>query len=77
MGWIAKELGFDSWQGKDFSLLCSIHTEPLIQQILGALSQWVKGQGHEGDHSLPSSAEVRNGGTIPQLPICLHSIIHN
>jgi hypothetical protein len=29
----------------------------------------VKWQGHEADHSTPSSAEVKNGGAIPPLPL--------
>jgi hypothetical protein len=32
----------------------------------------VKWQGHEADHSLPSSAEVKNGGAIPPL-LVVHS----
>jgi hypothetical protein len=28
----------------------------------------VKGSGREADHSSPSSAEVKNSGTIPSLP---------
>jgi hypothetical protein len=28
----------------------------------------VKQSGHEADHSLPSSAEVKNGGALPPLP---------
>jgi len=31
-----------------------------LQQIYGALSPGVKRSGHEADHSLPSSAEVKN-----------------
>jgi hypothetical protein len=29
------------------------------------------------DHSTPSSAEVKNGGAIPPLPINLHGIVLN
>jgi hypothetical protein len=35
---------------------------------LRALSPGVKRPGREADHSPPSSAEVRNGGTIPTPP---------
>jgi hypothetical protein len=37
----------------------------------------VKWPGHEADHSSPSSAEVKNGGAVPPLPICLHGIVLN
>jgi hypothetical protein len=36
--------------------------------VPGALSLGVKRLGQEADHSPPSSAEVNNGGAIPQLP---------
>jgi hypothetical protein len=44
------------------------------------LSSKPKGLGREADHSLPSSAEVKNGGVIPifpLLPICLHGKVLN
>jgi len=34
-------------------------TQPRIQWVPGALSLGVKRLGHEADHSLPSSAEVK------------------
>jgi hypothetical protein len=40
----------------------------LSQWVPGAISPWVKLLGHEADHSPPSSAEVKNGGAVPQLP---------
>jgi hypothetical protein len=43
-------------------------TQSPIQWILGPLSLGIKQHGREADHSLPSSAEVKNGGTIPLLP---------
>jgi hypothetical protein len=42
-------------------------TQPPIQWVPGALSPGVKRQGREADHSLPSSAEVKNGGAISPL----------
>jgi len=42
-----------------FSQLVLGLTEPPIQWVLGALSPGVKLQGHETDHSTPSSAEVK------------------
>jgi hypothetical protein len=34
-----------------------------------------KSAGREADHSAPSSAEVKKGGAIPLLPICLHGLV--
>jgi hypothetical protein len=34
-------------------------------------------QDHEADHPHPSSVEVKNGGAIPLLPICLHGMVLN
>jgi hypothetical protein len=44
---------------------------------MGALSLGVKWQGHEADHKLPSSAEIKNGGGIPPLSMRLHSVVLN
>jgi hypothetical protein len=43
-------------------------TQPSSQWVPGALSPGVKRPGRYADHSPPSSAEVKNGGTIPPLP---------
>jgi hypothetical protein len=40
------------------------------------LSLWLKRLGRESDHSLPSSAEVKNGGAIPPLPL-LRGVVLN
>jgi hypothetical protein len=37
-------------------------------EVPEAVSSEVKRQGHEADHSLPPSAEVKNGGAILPLP---------
>jgi hypothetical protein len=50
-------------------------TQPPIQWVLVALSQGVKQMGREADQSLPSSAKLKNSGTISPLPIHLHGII--
>jgi hypothetical protein len=65
--------GFGSRQGQDFSILHSLQmgseaTQPAIQWVSGALFPGVTGQGVESDHSLPSSAEVKNDRAIPPLP---------
>jgi hypothetical protein len=44
------------------------HTQPPILWVPGAISPRVKRQGREADHLLPTSAEVKNGRTIPPLP---------
>jgi hypothetical protein len=40
-----------------------------MQWLPSVLSPRVKRQGHEADHSPPSSAEVDNGGAIHPLPM--------
>jgi hypothetical protein len=75
--------GSRSGRGKIFSssLLTSRPalgpTQPPIQLVPGAVSLGVKGQGREADHTPPSSAEVKNGGVIPPLPISLHGSVLN
>jgi hypothetical protein len=51
---------------RDFSVLHT--TQPPIRWALWALSQEVKWQGCEADHSPPSSAEVKNDEAIPPFP---------
>jgi hypothetical protein len=56
----------------DFSLLHRVQTSsgahPVpVQRVPGALSSGVKLPGHEADHSSPSSAEVKNRGSMPPL----------
>jgi hypothetical protein len=49
------------------SILALEPTQPPMQCVPGALSPRVKWPGHEADHTSASSAEIRNGGTIPPL----------
>jgi hypothetical protein len=42
-------------------------TQPRIQWVQGTVFPAVKWQGREADHSPPFSAEVKNGGAVPQL----------
>jgi hypothetical protein len=42
--------------------------QPPVQWIPLTVSFGLKWQGCEADHSLPSSAEVKNGGALPPLP---------
>jgi hypothetical protein len=48
-----------------------------IKRVLGALTPWLKRQGHEADRSPPSTAEVKNGGAIPPFPIYLNGVVLN
>jgi hypothetical protein len=43
-------------------------TQPPVQCASEALSPGIKWPGREGDHSVPSSTEAKNGGAIPSLP---------
>jgi hypothetical protein len=47
------------------------HEAP-IQCLPGALNPRAKRTGREADYSLPSSAQVKNVGSIPTLSIFLH-----
>jgi hypothetical protein len=42
--------------------------QPPLHWVAGAVTSGVNQQGREADHSLPSSAEVKNDGAIPPLP---------
>jgi hypothetical protein len=44
-------------------------TQPPIQWVSRDLSLGLKQSGCKAAHSLPSSAEVKNGGAIPPLPV--------
>jgi hypothetical protein len=51
-------------------------THPPIQWVPGALSVGVKQPGREADHSLPSSAEIKNAWSYTStLPIRLHGVV--
>jgi hypothetical protein len=71
--WAAKELGFRFQVGtRDFSLLHNVQTGSRVHPTSctvgnGTLFLRVKRPGCEADLSPPSSAEVKNGGTIPPL----------
>jgi hypothetical protein len=64
--------GFDSRKCKIFLSTTSRSvlglTQPPIQWAPGALSSGVKRPGREANKSPPSSAEFKNGGSIPPLP---------
>jgi hypothetical protein len=64
-GWMIGVLGFDSRWGLGIFLFTTASrtalgpTQPPIQWVPGVLSLGVKRLGREADHSLPSSAEVK------------------
>jgi hypothetical protein len=78
---MGKEPGCDSQQGQEiflFSIRSRMTLEPTqhpIQWVPNAAFPEVKRQGREADHSLPSSAEVKNDGA--PSPICLHGVVLN
>jgi hypothetical protein len=53
--------------GARFFLFSTASRPSPIQGIPGTISPGVKRPGREGDHSPPSSAEVKNGLAIPSL----------
>jgi hypothetical protein len=54
-----------------------VPTQSPMQWIPESVSSGVKRPGNKVDDSLPSSAEVKNGGAIQLLPICLHGVVLN
>jgi hypothetical protein len=81
VGWVIRVWGFDSWWGLEIFLFSTMFrptlepTQPPIQWILGALSPGVKWLGHEADHSLPSSAKVKNMWCFTSIPVYLHGVM--
>jgi hypothetical protein len=78
----AGRLKFNFWQGQESFLfseesrLALGSTKPPSQWLLGTSSPGLKQQGCEADHSLPCSAEAKNGAILP-LPLCLHGNMLN
>jgi hypothetical protein len=72
MGWKTEGSEFECSWGQEFSLLHSAQTgsgaHPAYQMGTGALSLEVKQQGREGDHSPPTSAEVKNKWIYTSTP---------
>jgi hypothetical protein len=76
---IATGYGLDAWGsilGKNKGFVFSIAsipalrpTYPCIQWVPGPISPRVKRPKRETDKSSPFSAEVKNGGAIPPLPL--------
>jgi hypothetical protein len=56
-----------SQAGASVSLHYSVHTGPIIQWVLSAVSPGAKRSGLKDDRSPASGVEVKNGGAIPSL----------
>jgi hypothetical protein len=57
------------------SLLHSAQIDFAASAVTGALTSEATFRWYEADHLPPTSAEVRNGGTMPPLPIRLHGVL--
>jgi hypothetical protein len=72
--------GFDSRQGQAIFVYTTTSRPTLgstlspIQRVPGALSTEIRRSEREAEHSLPTSAEVKNGGAILPFPIGLHGV---
>jgi hypothetical protein len=80
-GWTIGILGFDSQRGLGIFLFTTASrtamgpTQPPIQWVPGALFLGVKWPGREADHSLLSSAEVKEWVELDlHSPIRIHSV---
>jgi hypothetical protein len=68
--------------GARLSLLHNIRStlwpnQPPIQRVRGAISLGAKRSERKADHSPPANVQVKNGGAIPPLPICLNGEVLN
>jgi hypothetical protein len=74
MGWTIGVLGFESRRRLGIFLFTTTSltalgpTQPPVQGVPGALSLGVKWPGREADHSLLSSAEVKNAWSYTSIP---------
>jgi hypothetical protein len=73
---------FESWQGVEIFFFTTasrpalMPTQPPTQWVRGTLSLGVKLPGRKPDHSLPSSAEVKNAWSYTFTPpICLYGVV--
>jgi hypothetical protein len=60
---------------RNFSLLHSIQIGSGAHRATYPMGTGVTRLWREADHSPPSSAEVKNGGAIPPLPVRLHGVV--
>jgi hypothetical protein len=69
--WVdGRGIGFYSRQGEEISSFSTAYKLALRpnQWVSRVPSPGIKRPGSEGNHTRPSSAEVKNGGAIPPLP---------
>jgi hypothetical protein len=79
---MTKELPFPSWWSQATLLSSTVfrqtleHTQPIQSVILRVLSWYggIKLLRHEGDHSPPSSAEVKNEWSCTSIPPCIFRV---
>jgi hypothetical protein len=50
-------------------------TQPPTKWVLGDLSHWIKRPRREGDHSSPSSAELKNEWSYTSTPAIRHCVV--
>jgi hypothetical protein len=77
-------VGFDFQQRKDFSFFFTSPRQALgpnkspIQSVpVEHVLPGIKGHGNKNEYLLPSSAEVKNDGSISSLLISLHDVVLN
>jgi hypothetical protein len=82
LGWGLDDRGFESRQGLGIFLFTTVSrqalepTQPPIQWVPRALSLGIKWPGREADHSLPSSAEIKNAWSYTStLSVRLHGVV--
>jgi hypothetical protein len=67
-------------EGRDFPFLHNVQVgseaHPSYPMGIG-ISSRAKEAGREADYPSPSCAEVKNGGALPALLICLHGMVLN
>jgi hypothetical protein len=56
--------------------LCGVHPA-FCPMGTGAASPGVKRKGREADHSPRTIVEIKNGGVVPPLHLCLHGMVLN
>jgi hypothetical protein len=78
--------GLDNWDsipGRGQKFFCTAFRPALgltqfpTQRVPGSLSRRLKRPGPEADGSPPSSAEAKNDGATPPLPIYFHGVMLN
>jgi hypothetical protein len=83
MGYALEDRGSIQAEGERFFLLHGVQigseVRPNSDQMdkRGYIYLGIKRPGRESDHAIPSSTEVKNGGTITPLPIRINGVMFN